>query len=210
MTPGEATQALSDRHEEMTGLVALAEGWPAVIGLAALLPSPLLSGETEVPETLHEYFAEELYQGLSQDIRRRLSQLALAPSIENALVHALFEDLGSDVLEQGERSGFLTKEAGSHEMHPLLRQFLRTKLTEFDRDMIQESARLIGQFYVEREQWDAAASVAADFGFADLMLRVLEDALDSALSEGRLSTVKRWLEIAETAAPTAAIVRLAG
>jgi DNA-binding CsgD family transcriptional regulator/tetratricopeptide (TPR) repeat protein len=41
------------------------------------------------------------------------------------------------------------------------------------------------------------------------MLRVLEDALDSALSEGRLTTVKRWLGFAEASAPTAPIVRLA-
>ena len=43
----------------------------------------------------------------------------------------------------------------------------------------------------------------------ELLLRVLEDALDSILSEGRLTTLNRWLESAERAAPTAAIVRLA-
>ena len=34
MTHSEAAQALSDSVDEMPGLVALAEGWPAVIGLA--------------------------------------------------------------------------------------------------------------------------------------------------------------------------------
>jgi ATP/maltotriose-dependent transcriptional regulator MalT len=207
MTPGEAAEALSSGHQEMTGLVALAEGWPAVIGLAALLPSPFVSGETDVPETLHEYFAEELYQVLSEGTKWGLSQLALAPSIEGDLIQALFGGRASIVLDEGERTGFLTKEAGSHEMHPLLRQFLRTKLIDFDQEAVRETAHMIGRFYLQAKQWDAAAFVAADFGFVDLMLDVLEDALDSALSEGRVATVKRWLDTAEAAAPTAPIVR---
>src|SRR5438445_1520245 len=208
MTPGEAAEALSDRHKEVTGLVALSEGWPAVIGLAALLPAPFLSGERDVPETLHEYFAEELYQGLGDDTKWGLTELALAPLIDDALIHSLFGDGSSRVLEEGERTGFLTRDGGSHELHPLLRQFLRAKLTDFDQERIQEAAHLIGQFYVQAKRWDEAAAVATDFRFTDLMLNVLEDALDSALSEGRLTTVKRWLEGAEAAAHTEPIVRL--
>jgi LuxR family maltose regulon positive regulatory protein len=209
MTPGEAAEALSNRHEEMTGLVALAEGWPAVIGLAALLPDAFVSRQRDVPETLHEFFAEELYQGLSDDTKWGLMQLALAPSVDDALIQALLGLQGGDVVQEGERAGFLMPDAGSYDMHPLLRQFLRSKASEFERDEIVEAAHLIGQFYVHAKRWDAAAAVATEFGFTDLMLHVLEEALDSALSEGRLTTVKRWLMSAEAAAPTAPIVRLA-
>jgi ATP/maltotriose-dependent transcriptional regulator MalT len=209
MTPGEAAEALSNRHEEMTGLVALAEGWPAVIGLAALLPAPFLSGETDVPETLHEYFAEELYQGLSDDTKWGLAQLALAPSIDDELIQALFGKAGAGVLQEAERAGFLTSDGGSYEMHPLLRQFLRSKLAEFEQEGIRDAAHLISRFYLRAKRWDAAAAVANEFGLTDLMLDVLEEALDSALSEGRLTTVKRWLASTEAAAPTAPIVRLA-
>jgi LuxR family transcriptional regulator, maltose regulon positive regulatory protein len=209
MTPGEAAQALSSRHEDMTGLVALAEGWPAVIGLAALLPAPFLSGETDVPETLHQYFAQELYQGLSEDTRWGLTQLALAPFIDDALVQALFGHSGAGVLQEAERAGFITSAVGSYELHPLLRQFLRSKLSEFDQERIRRKADLITRFYVQAKRWDSAAAVATEFGFTDLMLDVLEEALDSALSEGRLTTVKKWLTSAEAAAPTAPITRLA-
>jgi LuxR family transcriptional regulator, maltose regulon positive regulatory protein len=209
MTPDEAAEALSNRHDEMTGLVALAEGWPAVIGLAALLPHPFLSGETDVPETLHEYFAEELYQGLSEETKWGLTQLALAPHIDNALIEALFGPASENVVQEGERAGFLTSEAGSQGMHPLLRQFLRSKAAKFERDLIRDAARRIGQFYVQAKDWDAAAAIASEFGFTDLMLNVLEDALESALSEGRLATVRRWLASAEAASPTAPIVRFA-
>src|SRR5207244_3614129 len=120
----------SHTQEEMPGLVALAEGWPAVIGLAALLPSPVRPEGTEVPETLHEYFAEELYHGLGEELRWSVAQLSIAPSIHDDLSRALFGRRSRVVLNEGYRSGFLTKDANSYEMHPLLRQFLRTKLND--------------------------------------------------------------------------------
>jgi ATP/maltotriose-dependent transcriptional regulator MalT len=209
MTHSEAAQTLSQTRGVMPGLVALAEGWPAVIGLAALLPSPLPSGESEVPETLHEYFAEELYHGLSEELRWNLSQLSLASSLDERLSRALFDGRWRVVLEAGHRSGFLTKESGSYEMHPLLRRFLRAKLAEFDREEIDQTAAVIGDWYASESRWDEAASVAAEFGLVELMLRVLAEALDSVLSEGRLTTLSRWLEMGKGSAPTAPIVRLA-
>jgi LuxR family maltose regulon positive regulatory protein len=209
MTPGEAAEALSGTHEEMPGLVALAEGWPAVIGLAAFLRGPLRESNTEVPETLHEYFAEELYQGLSDDLRWRLSQLALAPTLDDHLLRALFGNNAQLILEEGHHSGFLNRDGSSYEMHPLLRQFLRVKLTEFSPEKTRESARIIGESYADESRWSEATSVAAEFGLTDLLLRVLEEALDSVLSEGRMTTINHWLDAAERASPTSPIVRLA-
>src|SRR5262249_24643131 len=51
MTHTEAAEVLARTHDEIPGLVTLAEGWPAVIGLAALVPYPLPESATEVPET---------------------------------------------------------------------------------------------------------------------------------------------------------------
>jgi DNA-binding CsgD family transcriptional regulator/tetratricopeptide (TPR) repeat protein len=48
-----------------------------------------------------------------------------------------------------------------------------------------------------------------DFQLTDVLLRVLTEALDAVLSEGRLTTLRRWLEFARTQEPTAPIVRLA-
>jgi LuxR family transcriptional regulator, maltose regulon positive regulatory protein len=209
MTPGEAAEALSGTHEEMPGLVALAEGWPAVIGLAAFLRGPLRKSNTEVPETLHDYFAEELYHGLSADLRWRLSQLALAPTLDDHLLRALFRERAQAILEEAHQSGFLNRDGSSYEMHPLLRQFLRLKLAGFGPEKTSETARIIGESYADEFRWPEATSVAAEFGLIDLILRVLEEALDSVLSEGRITTINRWLEIAERASPTSPIVRLA-
>jgi len=209
MTPGEAAEALSGTHEEMPGLVALAEGWPAVIGLAAFLRGPLRKSNNEMPETLHDYFAEELYQGLSEELRWRLSQLALAPTLDDHLLRALFGKHAQSILEEGHHSGFLNRDASLYEMHPLLRQFLRVKLADYGPQKTRETARIMGESYANECRWSEATSLAAEFDLVDLILRVLEEALDSVLSEGRITTINRWLDIAERASPTSPIVRLA-
>jgi LuxR family transcriptional regulator, maltose regulon positive regulatory protein len=209
MTHDEAAETLSQSLDEMPGLVALAEGWPAVIGLAALVPAPLLADSTEVPETLHEYFAEELYHGLPEELQSHLARLCLAPILRDSVTRSLFGEHSSAILEHGHRSGFLNKDSSSYEMHPLLRQFLRTKLTSLQPDEIRETAHVIGKTYAQESQWDAAASLAEEFKLVDLMLEILEGTLDSVLAEGRLTTLGRWLRVAQKGAPASPIVRLA-
>jgi LuxR family maltose regulon positive regulatory protein len=209
MTHSEAAEALSSTHEDMPGLVSLAEGWPALIGLAALVPYPLQEDASEVPETLHRYFAEELYDAVSAETRWRAAQLSIAPVIDGSVATALFGKRGRAVLEQAYETGFLTKGVSGFEMHPLLRQFLHTKLTEFEDEQVRSSARAVANAYADACRWDDAASVAAEFRLVDVTLAVLTDALDAVLSEGRVTTLRRWLETARASAPTAPIVRLA-
>ena len=209
MTHSEAAEALAHAHEELPGLVALAEGWPAVIGLAALLPYPLQESASDVPETLHEYFAEELYHAVGEESRWRAAQLSIASVVDDLLAKALFGRSGLAVLEDAYRSGFLTKAASLYEMHPLLRQFLRMKLTEFEPADVRATAEVIANAYADQHRWDEAASVATDFELIEITLRVLTEALDAVLSDGRLTTLQRWLDVARRAAPTASIVRLA-
>jgi LuxR family transcriptional regulator, maltose regulon positive regulatory protein len=208
MTHEEAAQALSHSHDEMPGLVSLAEGWPAVIGLAALLPTHAPHSSEEVPETLHEYFADELFQGLDADLRWSLVQLSLAPSIEDHIAQAIFGEQSNSVLARASRSGFLTRSPRGHEMHPLLRQFLRTKLGDFTASAVEDAVRTLGKAYVEAAMWDDAVSIAEEFGLVDVILRVLNEALDATLSDGRVTTVERWLGLGRVLAPTAPVVRL--
>jgi len=209
MTHEEAAAALPHHHDEMPGLVSLAEGWPAVIGLAALLPSRTTHTYDSVPETLHEYFAEELFQGLSDRLKWNLAQLSLAPTINLQIAHALFNDDGQFVLQSGYRAGFLSKGPGGYEMHPLLREFLRAKLNESQPGAVTEAARSLCVAYLDGSLWDEAMLVAEEFGLSEIILLVLHKALDASLSEGRITTVERWLAFARVSTPTAPIVRFA-
>jgi DNA-binding NarL/FixJ family response regulator len=209
MTHNEAAEALASGHKEMLGLVALAEGWPAVIGLAALLPYPLQEEASDVPETLHEYFAEELYHTVVEDERWIAAQLSIAPTIDDTVGRSLYGQQRAEVLEGAFRSGFLSKAGTVYEMHPLIRQFLQMKLQEFDTNDVRKTANLVATGYANDGRWDEAASVATDFGLTDVLLSVLTAALEAVLSEGRFTTFNRWHEAARAMAPTAPIVRLA-
>src|SRR5256885_12545989 len=64
MTPDEANAVLDHGGAgSASGLVALADGWPAVIGLAAIAPAQALV-ESAITDALHDFLAEELYSGL--------------------------------------------------------------------------------------------------------------------------------------------------
>jgi LuxR family transcriptional regulator, maltose regulon positive regulatory protein len=101
MTHEEAARALPRKHGALSGLVALADGWPAVIGLASLVKSPVLLAGEEIPERLHSYFAEELYQDLTPEAQWNLVQLSLATTIDADLAATLFGKRGRDTLEHG-------------------------------------------------------------------------------------------------------------
>jgi LuxR family transcriptional regulator, maltose regulon positive regulatory protein len=209
MTHDEAAETLARGHEDMPGLASLAQGWPAVIGLAALLPSAAPRGDEEVPETLHEYFAEELYVGLSDELKWSLAQLALAPSLDDNVSRTLLGRSMTQVLRDGSASGFLSRAPVDYEMHPLLRQFLRSKLREFPREEVIATAQSLANVYIALDRWDDAVRTSVEHGLPSVVLEVLDVGLEEMLSEGRITTVERWLAHARTIAPTAPIVRLA-
>src|SRR5262249_40220465 len=122
---------------------------------------------------------------------------------------ALFGEEGASVVESAYAGGFLTRTERGYEMHPLVRQFLRLKLRDFASGDVQHAAEVIANAYMDAGRWDEAAAVAAEFELVELQLRLLSEALDAVLSDGRLATLERWLSAARKAAPASPIVRMA-
>jgi ATP/maltotriose-dependent transcriptional regulator MalT len=209
MTHEEAEAVLGPGIAEgrLSGIMALAEGWPAVIGLAALLPDPGDLAVQAVPEALHDYFAEELYQGMPADSKWDLVRLSIAPSVAPGLTNVLVGH--NRVLEDGYKRGFLTRESTSYELHPLLRQFLRGKFDDFSQSALREAARVAGRWYLEHSLWDDAFALASEFELTDLLLDLIEQGIDPALADGRMSTLDAWLTAARRVKPADPAVRLA-
>ena len=140
MNQEEATEVLAAKESEAPGLVALAEGWPAVIGLAALTRGNALPPE-DVPARLYDFFAEELYAAAPPALREGLAALAIAPSIDQRVAAFLFGAESDELLEEGVRLGVLSQsDDGGVEIHPLLREFLESKLQEQDPPAVRELA----------------------------------------------------------------------
>jgi ATP/maltotriose-dependent transcriptional regulator MalT len=193
----------------IAGLVALAEGWPAVIGLASLVASPLHLTGGEMPQALHAYFAEELYQGLDKRLQWNLVQLSLASTIDDDLATRLFGAKAATILGEAHERGFLNRDGEAYELHPLLRQFLKMKLPDAKEDEVLKTVETIALCALQRSAWDEAFLLASDFGLQPLLIELLNQSLDDLLAKGRLATLQQWLDEARRTIPGEEIVSLA-
>ena len=104
MTVEEASQVLEPPDHSSAGLVALADGWPAVIGLAALLPGEVKPTSDEQP-ALFDYVAQELFDELDADVQRYLVLLSLPATLTPGLVQAVLGDDAERVIRDSMRVG---------------------------------------------------------------------------------------------------------
>ncbi|MEX2646348.1 MAG: LuxR C-terminal-related transcriptional regulator [Gaiellaceae bacterium] len=195
LTHDEAREVLADRKaEEVAGLMALTEGWPAVIGLASLSSEPVVS-EAEMPDTLYEYCAEELFQKFPRELRAALCTIALAPSISVDLLRELFGEKAARIAHAAEEGGFVTRgKSGDFDMHPLLRTFLLAKLDEEPAKRTGRVIRDLAGHLVRARQWDDALAVAGRSRDLALIEELIDSALDELVAQGRLETLREWIE----------------
>ena len=209
MSKEEAEEVLSHRAEsEVDGLVALADGWPAVIGLAALAEDFDLP-DAGVPEALYEYFAEELYQAADPDLRWHVSQLALSSSVAPAVAEALLGEDAEGALRDARRLGFLISSEHDFEIHPLLRGFLEGKFRELAGDQEADIVERLIRTHIGRAEWDDAFSLVERFFDRNLLVELFEAALPPMLLDARLPTLARWVACAREHEVDAPVVDLA-
>ena len=129
MSEDEVDDLLSGTHQEMSsGLLALAGGWPAVVGLASLTmaESTIPDEGLDLPHQLYEFFADEVYRGLEPDSRTALGLLATAPSLDRELAAELLGPSGrSRVCAEALGLGVLDEREGRLEFHPLAAAFMQ-------------------------------------------------------------------------------------
>lgn len=186
----EAAEVLVDwSAPSASGLVALANGWPAVIGLAGV-SSAEIDTEDPVPESLYRFFAEEVFEALGAEVREGLALLAIAPVVDRELAETLLGDRAEAICAAAIEVGILVTRDDRLELHPLARAFLeeRTATANPDRD----SVALCLRHYESRRDWDAAFELVTRHGPDHELPRVVESALDDLLETARLSTIDSW------------------
>jgi ATP/maltotriose-dependent transcriptional regulator MalT len=191
MTEAEAREALGIGSDQGNSLIAHARGWPAVIGLAAALPS--IRNQSDVPSALLEFLASEVFDNLEDAVKDALLCLSLSPSGSQSDVVALVGAGGEKAVEPAVVAGFFAPATpDTSELHPLLRTFLRNRLSQTPSALQSAASKLVG-LYLLQGRWDDAFQVAAEAGSKDLALEILDGAFDELLSERRISTLARWL-----------------
>ena len=197
MNQEEAQSALSNlRPAERDGLIALADGWPALLALATLAEE-LEQVQQRPSQQLYSYFAEELYQGLSAADQRALRILALPPIVVPEVARFLVGEEVDRVIERGLSSGFFLSTSSCHlEFHPLLRSFLGSKFVSQVDD--PDGAILSGliDILLNRQEWDDAFELIERFFTVSSFVRLLEVSLPRMVDEARLPTLDRWIRVA--------------
>jgi ATP/maltotriose-dependent transcriptional regulator MalT len=195
MTVEEANDTLTATDNEAAkGLVALANGWPAVIGLAAMTPTEV-GVENELPRTLHDYLAEELFSSMPTRARTALCRLALLPNIDQDAARRLVGPSADDVLRAAVSAGVLTAHGPrERRFHPLLRLFLQRRLEDLPPEEVASAATDATRTLIANEAWNDAFSPIERFARADLLDELLSAALRPLVAQGRLATIRAWLE----------------
>lgn len=196
LSADEAELVLDGARVETLGLVALTGGWPAAVGLAAMVPDAGVD-DSRTPETLYELFADEIYRGLDPTMRSGLAILAAMPLVDRELAATILgEEAAERTCDEALALGLMDERDGRLELHPLAEAFLGSHGgAEATRDVRGVLASAL-DVYRERREWDPAFELIRRFEIdaelADLML----EAMDDTLNAGRLPVLREWVRYA--------------
>lgn len=210
MREDEVDQVLAGVRDGMSpGLLALAGGWPAVIGLASLTSSPV-DADVEMPDQLYEFFAEEVYRSLEPAVRTGLGLLAVAPRLDRVLaMKILGEELSARVCHEALALGILEERDGRLEFHPLAGSFLESRVIRDAEKAVRPIVDVLLNDYRLRREWDAAFDLVDRHGERPDLDALIADALDELLNTGRLATIETWISRVEARGPDTQIVLIA-
>src|SRR5262249_40061810 len=142
------------------------------------------------------FFAEEIFLGTPTDIQEKLVTLALLPSLSKHLVDAALRTDSQSVLDLAVQSGLATSGSEYPEFHPLVREYLFTKLRERDNSV----DRVHSAFYTSVDQgfWDHAFHLIERFGATELLVPLVQSSFKPLLSSGRIATLEFIAEFGHT------------
>jgi LuxR family transcriptional regulator, maltose regulon positive regulatory protein len=194
MTSEEVAAVTDGSGAAVATLIDQANGWPAVVGLAALSAAVPVPRE-RLADAFYRYLAEEVLRAQPDDVQEFMLAAAVPPTIDAAVARevlgferpgAAIETLRDDGLLHPTRTGRLR-------FHPLLRQFLVQKL-ESERPAQRDALYTAAIEHARAgSRWQDAFELAVAAGRLDVAAAVLADVVGGLLDAGRVETVERAL-----------------
>jgi LuxR family maltose regulon positive regulatory protein len=212
MTDEEAARVLEGRSTEaVRALVRQAEGWPAVIGLAAL-SADLAFPEERVSESLYRYFAEEVLRAEPPDVQRFMLAASVPAALDVRIASDVLGFADPEPLLLRLRDEDLLHEIPSGELvfHPLIRDFLHRRLEADDPDAAVDLARRMVDDAIDHARWVEAFELCIQSGWSAEAAEIVGRSARSLLAVGQSETLEKWLAACGAAAvtvPGAALAR---
>ena len=195
MTDEEATRVLEGRSTEaVRALVRQAEGWPAVIGLAAL-SADLAFPQERASDSLYRYFAEEVFRAEPPHVQRVMLTAAVPSAITVRLAEEVLGLEDSEPLLMRLRDEDLLHEipGGQLVFHPLIHDFLRRRLDEDDPARLASLRRKVIDDAREHARWEEAFDLSLQASRPAEAAEIVGSAARSLLAQGQGETVEKWL-----------------
>jgi ATP/maltotriose-dependent transcriptional regulator MalT len=195
MTTDEAALVLDGRTtEQVHALVHQAEGWPALIGLAALSATHELPTE-RVSEALYRYFAEEVLKEETDEVQRFLLVASVPSDIDpSAAEEILGEGEAAAILSHLIEEGLVERAGHQLRLHPLLRSFLRQSLQEADPPLFERVSATTLHSAIAKRAWEQAFDLAIEVNQLEVAADILDASVSELLAAGRTELLARWLD----------------
>jgi LuxR family transcriptional regulator, maltose regulon positive regulatory protein len=201
MTDEEATRVLSavGAVAGRARLMRTADGWPAVLGLAAMSGDVDFTSSRLLSHTLYEFLASELLASAAEETQDALMLLAVANITDLAVARQVLARTTDDLIADAVARGLVAVgDRKSLSLHPLLRELLIQRFAdahaETRRRLLSRARRL---FSLRR--WDEALSVSEVANDPAFATEAIGAALDDLLAAGRTSSLQRWVAAARSA-----------
>ena len=194
MTEDEAARVLA-ASEAVAGrarLMRTADGWPAVLGLAAMSGDVDLTSSRLLSQTLYDFLATELLAAAAAETQDGLMLLAVASIRDVEVARSVIGASSDDVIEDAVARGLVAlTDRKTLSLHPLLRELLIRQFDETAADT-REALLLRCHSLLETCRWDEALSVAEIARDPAFATEAIAAALDDLLAAGRTSSLQRW------------------
>ena len=191
------------------GLKGLADGWPAVVGMAALTRDAVAPADIIIDEALYEFFVEDVLNTVEPEVQELLHRVAVLPEIKLEACQELFGEAAVAQVRRAEQLGLLSRAGVDSYMHPLLRRFLLMKYRERDSSDLQATARKAFDFALAWRDFDNAFSLAAEFELLELLEVLIRVGLENLLAVGRMATLRKWVDAATEFGISSPVVAIA-
>jgi LuxR family maltose regulon positive regulatory protein len=200
MTDEEATKVLAavGAVAGRARLMRSADGWPAVLGLAAMSGDIDFTSSRALSHTLYDFLASELLASARKETQDALMLLAVASVTDIEVARSVLGP-ADDAIEEAVARGLLAvTERKLLSLHPLLRELL---IRRFHEESAEVRAALLrrSRALFDTRRWDEALCVAEIACDAAFVTEAIGAVLDDLLAAGRTSSLQRWVAAARAA-----------
>ena len=180
-------------------LMRTAEGWPAVLGLAAMSGDVDFTSSRLLSRTLYDFLAGELLAAAAKETQAGLMLLAVASVTDVEVARSILDFAADAVLDDATARGLIAiTDRKVLSLHPLLRELLIRRFEDAG-DETRDAQLARARKLFELRRWDEALCVAEVAKNASFATEAIEAALDDLLAAGRTSSLQRWVSAARSA-----------